>query len=171
MCGQRASRPLTLTESCLLSGLLDHVTRFLLAPHSMKSIGLAVAIGILFLSLMPVCVSRAGAQNTKALLLFGGDDHKTFLDCLKSVDTSEISVCNDVGEFGSDAAENSIWNDVGPFGSDVSSQSPWNDVSNDAPVGRRRSGSWVKLRFDCRQAPSTSDTERQWGFAHVHCLL
>lgn len=82
----------------------------------------------------------SGAQSPKALLLFGGSDHKTFLGCLNCVDTSGASVCNDVGEFGSDVAANSIWNDVGTFGSDVSPFSPWNDVSTDAPVIVDRDG-------------------------------
>ncbi len=73
------------------------------------------------------------AQN-KALLLFGNRDHKTYLGCLNCVDTSPESVCNDVGEHGSDIAANSIWNDIGPFGSDISPTSPWNDISNDAPI-------------------------------------
>jgi hypothetical protein len=80
------------------------------------------------------------AQATKALLLFGGHDHKTFLGCLNCVDTSDASVCNDVGQYGSDVAENSIWNDVGPYGSDVSTTSPWNNVSQDAPIIVDRAG-------------------------------
>jgi hypothetical protein len=83
---------------------------------------------------------RGDAQGAKALLLFGGRDHKTFLGCLNCVDTSDTSVCNDVGNYGSDVAENSIWNDVGPYGSDVSTTSPWNDVSQDAPIIVDRSG-------------------------------
>jgi hypothetical protein len=90
------------------------------------------------LSLAPAAVP--GAQNTKALLLFGGSDHKTFLGCLNCVDTSSASVCNDVGEYGSDVAEDSIWNDVGTFGSDVSPYSPWDDVSNEAPIVVDRDG-------------------------------
>jgi hypothetical protein len=86
------------------------------------------------MSLMSLGLPQVSAQNAKALLLFGGDDHKTFLGCLNCVDTSSVSICNDVGEFGSDVASNSIWNDVGEFGSDVSAHSPWNDVSNDAPI-------------------------------------
>jgi hypothetical protein len=80
------------------------------------------------------------AQEAKALLLFGGKDHKTFLGCLNCVDTSEASVCNDVGEQGSDVAKNSIWNDVGPYGSDVSPKSPWDDVSQDGPIIVDRDG-------------------------------
>lgn len=92
-----------------------------------------VAVSLLFAS--PLFMGPpAEAQGAKALLLFGGHDHKTFLGCLNCVDTSDTSVCNDVGKYGSDVAENSIWNDVGPYGSDVSTTSPWNDVSQDAPI-------------------------------------
>lgn len=77
-------------------------------------------------------VSRA--QNPKALLLFGGEDHKTFLGCLNCVDTSAISVCNDIGKYGSDIAPDSIWNDIGTYGSDISVYSPWDDISQDAPI-------------------------------------
>lgn len=84
--------------------------------------------------LILAATQQASAQGTKALLLFGGDDHDTFLGCLNCVDTDDTSVCDDVGNYGSDVAENSIWNDVGTFGSDVSRLSPWNDVSNDAPI-------------------------------------
>ena len=50
------------------------------------------------------------------------------------MDTSPESVCNDIGEHGSDIAVNSIWNDIGLFGSDISPMSPWNDISQDAPI-------------------------------------
>ncbi|HTR48351.1 MAG TPA: hypothetical protein VMM16_13285 [Verrucomicrobiae bacterium] len=99
---------------------------------------LTVLLGLFCVSLTPVAVP--GAQETKALLLFGGSDHKMFLGCLNCVDTSSVSVCNDVGEYGSDVAENSIWNDVGTFGSDVSPFSPWDDVSTDAPIIVDRDG-------------------------------
>ena len=74
------------------------------------------------------------AQATKALLLFGGDDHKTFLGCLNCVETSDVSVCNEVGKYGSEVQENSIWDEVGPYGSEVSPTSPWNEVSQNAPI-------------------------------------
>ena len=67
-------------------------------------------------------------------MLFGGKDHKAFLGCLNCADASPLSVCNDVGKYGSDVSSDSIWNDVGTFGSDVSPYSPWDDVSQDAPI-------------------------------------
>ena len=101
----------------------------------MKFTRLVVALWLLCLLLIPAAVQRAGAQGTKALLLENkGSDHKTFLGCLNCTDTSDNSVCNDVGKYGSDVAENQhLPNDVGKFGSDVSPLSPVNDVSTDAP--------------------------------------
>jgi hypothetical protein len=105
-----------------------------------KPLVVAAVGSLLLASPFLTTAPRAEAQVTKALLLFGGHDHKTFLGCLNCVDTSDVSVCNDVGQYGSDVAENSIWNDVGPYGSDVSPISPWNDVSQDAPIIVDRAG-------------------------------
>ena len=89
---------------------------------------------VYFFALILPWAPPGNAQTAKALLLFGGKDHKTFLGCLNCVDTSTTSVCNDVGDYGSDVSSDSIWNDVGSFGSDVSLYSPWDDVSQDAPI-------------------------------------
>jgi hypothetical protein len=79
-------------------------------------------------------------QAPKALLLFGGKDHKTFLGCLNCVNTSKLSVCNEVGEYGSSVNSDSIWNDVGDYGSAVSEYSPWNSVTDKAPIIVDRDG-------------------------------
>lgn len=81
----------------------------------------------------------AQAQNN-ALLLFGDEDHKTFLGCLNCVDTSRDSVCNDIGKYGSDISPDSIWNDIGKYGSDISPTSPWDDISQGAPIIVDRGG-------------------------------
>ena len=54
----------------------------------------------------------------EALLLFGGDNHKTFLGCLNC------------GKFDS----GSICNKFGTYGSKFSSESPWNKFSSSAPI-------------------------------------
>lgn len=77
---------------------------------------------------------RAGAQDTKALLLFGGEDHKTFLGCLNCSSLSSSSVCNELGKYGSSLQSDSIWNSLGHFGSSLSRYSPWNSLSNSAPI-------------------------------------
>lgn len=86
-----------------------------------------------------LCLALMGGEKrvsgqTKALLLFGGDDHKTFLGCLNCNDISASSVCNDIGLYGSDIAVDSIWNDIGTYGSDISVHSPWNDIAQSAPI-------------------------------------
>ena len=81
-----------------------------------------------------ICGLRSNAQAPKALLLFGGNDHETFLGCLNCVDTGASSVCNEYGKYGSEYQADSIWNEYGHFGSEYNSQSPWNEYSNDAPI-------------------------------------
>ncbi len=91
---------------------------------------------LLTLSLLSCFVAVAAHTQTKpaALLLFGGEDHKTFLGCLNCVDTSEVSVCNEYGKYGSEYNSLSIWNEYGTYGSEYNSYSPWNEYSNDAPI-------------------------------------
>src|SRR5689334_22820199 len=95
---------------------------------------------LLVASAFVIVAPSAKAQNAKALLLFGGKDHDTFLGCLNCVDTAATSVCNDVGKYGSDIASESIWNDIGKYGSDISQFSPWNDIAQDVPIIVDRDG-------------------------------
>jgi hypothetical protein len=104
----------------------------------MKTFGLA-SVCLFFLAL-PIAMTPADAQSTKALLLFGGQGHKTFLGCLNCVETSDVSVCNELGKYGSELEQNSIWNELGTFGSELSPQSPWNELSSDAPIIVDRDG-------------------------------
>lgn len=72
--------------------------------------------------------------QSKPLLLFGGEDHKTFLGCLNCSKTSDVSVCNEFGKFGSKFNSESIWNKFGDFGSKFNEHSPWNKFSDSAPI-------------------------------------
>ena len=99
-----------------------------------------LAMGIvLFAALVSANLSRAGAKDTKALLLFGGADHKTFLGCLNCTSVSSESVCNDYGK-GSEYASESIWNRYGTYGSEYSEYSPWNSYYDSAPIIVDRDG-------------------------------
>ena len=89
---------------------------------------------LLFLIIVSASAPNADAGSTKALLLFGDTDHKTFLGCLNCVETSNASICNSLGKYGSELATDSIWNDLGRFGSELSQVSPWNSLSNNAPI-------------------------------------
>ena len=76
----------------------------------------------------------AVAAEPVALLLFGGDGHKTFLGCLNCNQYNSGSICNKYGQQGSKYASDSIWNKYGNFGSKYSDQSPWNRYASDPPA-------------------------------------
>ena len=76
----------------------------------------------------------AYSQTVKALLLFGGVDHKTYLGCLNCASTAASSICNEYGKYGSQFQTVSIWNQFGTYGSEFSSVSPWNQFSSTAPI-------------------------------------
>jgi len=82
----------------------------------------------------------ATPQAPKALLLFGGQDHKHFLGCLNCVNTSQASVCNELGKYGSALNSDSIWNGFGTYGSSFSQYSPWNSFTEKAPIIVDRDG-------------------------------
>jgi len=91
-----------------------------------------VFITAIFL-LLATGVVQAQQQNV-ALLLFGGDGHKTFLGCLNCGKHDSESICNKYGENGSKYASDSIWNKYGDFGSKYSGQSPWNRYASAPPA-------------------------------------
>lgn len=82
---------------------------------------------------MVLATMPAGAQNGKALLLFGGDEHKDFLGCLNCSDRDQKAVCNKLGA-GSQFETDSIWNKFGDYGSKFATDSPWNKFSTSAPI-------------------------------------
>ena len=102
----------------------------------MKASILLVILLISCLCLIP----SASPQATKALLLFGGQDHKDFLGRLNCVNSSQASVCNEVGKYGSAFNSDSIWNSFGKYGSSFSEYSPWNSFSDKAPIIVDRDG-------------------------------
>ena len=94
---------------------------------------------VLFASLifLPKSSQHAYAQDdpaSKALLLFGGEDHKTFLGCLNCSDKSAVSICNEYDQYGSPYRTDSIWNEYGTYGSKYRQDSPWNKYGRNAPI-------------------------------------
>jgi hypothetical protein len=69
-----------------------------------------------------------------ALLLFGGEGHRTFLGCLSCSQYDANSVMNQYGQHGSPYAVDSIFNRYGTFGSAYSTSSPCNPYASDPPV-------------------------------------
>lgn len=100
----------------------------------MKLLRLLAALIFVFGSCVGMFSPTYAQPAPKALLLFGGTDHKTFLGCLNCSDQSAVSVCNEFGRYGSEFQSNSIWNEFGTFGSEFSSKSPWNEFSSEAPI-------------------------------------
>jgi hypothetical protein len=97
----------------------------------MNDLMLPMLLGVL---LCPALFSAARAQTAKVLLLFGGEDHKTFLGCLNCPATYAGSVCNPYGKQGSAYQTDSIWDAYGPYGSEYSKYSPWNAYTISAPI-------------------------------------
>jgi hypothetical protein len=102
----------------------------------MKPTSLLIICLLVFVTLVP----SATPQAPKALLLFGGQDHKDFLGCLNCVDSSPASVCNGFGKYGSTFNTDSIWNSFGRYGSSFSEYSPWNSFTDKAPIIVDRDG-------------------------------
>lgn len=82
------------------------------------------------------------AQSNVALLLFGGDGHKTFLGCLNCSQYDSGSICNKYGQHGSKYGSDSIWNIYGNYGSKFSNQSPWNQYASEPPAIVDRAGNF-----------------------------
>lgn len=68
------------------------------------------------------------------LLLFGGNNHDTFLGCLNCSKRDSSSIWNKYGEHGSKYKADSIWNKYGTYGSKYNQLSPWNKYSRSGPV-------------------------------------
>ena len=77
--------------------------------------------------------ARSQAQPAK-LMIFGGEDHKTYLGCLNCNEYATDSVFNSYGAHGSPYSSESIWNHYGQYGSPYSTYSACNPYASDPPV-------------------------------------
>lgn len=77
--------------------------------------------------------ARSQAQSNK-LMIFGGEDHKTYLGCLNCNEYASDSVFNSYGSHGSAYSTESIWNHYSDFGSPYSIHSACNPYASDPPV-------------------------------------
>src|SRR5262249_3499377 len=68
------------------------------------------------------------------LMLFGGQNHETYLGCLNCSEYARDSIFNEFGQAGNRYSTNSIWNAYGQFGSLYSSYSACNPYASDPPV-------------------------------------
>ena len=93
------------------------------------------------LALCLAAIAPAAAQQTPALLLYGGQDHKTFLGCLNCADSNENSVMNGMGDYKWNSSFG-IWNNFGDFKSQFSEFSACNATATDAPIIVDESGNY-----------------------------
>lgn len=84
--------------------------------------------------LAPVAIPSATPGTPPALLLFGGQDHKTFLGCLNCNRYSADSILNAYGSYGSAYSSTSIFNHFSDYGSAYSMFSACNSYATDPPV-------------------------------------
>jgi hypothetical protein len=75
----------------------------------------------------------AGERGIK-LMIFGGENHKTYLGCLTCSEYEVDSVKNKFGENGSQFSDTSIWNHFSDSGSKFSSAGACNPYADDPPV-------------------------------------
>jgi hypothetical protein len=76
-------------------------------------------------------VVTAGSHK---IMIFGGDDHKTYLGCLSCSAYDSDAVLNTYGDHGSHYSDESIFDPYGDFGGHYSSNSPCNSYASDPPV-------------------------------------
>ena len=77
---------------------------------------------------------------TKALYLYGGENHDVCLGCITSSKYDEESIWNEHGEYGNCNCLNSIWNEFSCYGDSFDDCSPWNDFALTPPVIMDRFG-------------------------------
>jgi hypothetical protein len=97
--------------------------------------------------------------QTAQLLLFGGEDQKTFLGCLNCSQFDGRSICDQFGEYGSQFNDGSIWNQFGNFGSPFSNDSPWNQYSTSGPMIVDKSGQSYGRFTSNRSAPDRTQID------------
>ena len=67
-------------------------------------------------------------------MIFGGEDHKTYLGCLTCAEYSADSVRNKFGANGSQFSGTSIWNHFSDYGSKYSALGACNPYADEPPV-------------------------------------
>jgi hypothetical protein len=100
---------------------------------------LTVMARVIFAFLTMLSVSVAGAQVVTSrqghkIMIFGGNDHKTYLGCLSCAESQGDSVLNEFGEHGNPYHSDSLFNPYHEFGSPYSSTSACNPYASDPPV-------------------------------------
>jgi len=81
-------------------------------------------------------------QSFSKMMIFGGQDHKTYLGCLSCNEYASDSVYNSFGSNGSPYSAQSIWNHFSEYGSSYSMYSACNPYASDPPVIVNQNGAF-----------------------------
>jgi len=82
----------------------------------------------------PAASSQPHRYSSPKLMIFGGEDHGTYLGCLNCSQYAADSVLNRYGTYGSSYSTSSIWNHYNEFGSAYSNFGACNQYATDPPV-------------------------------------
>lgn len=85
--------------------------------------------------------SNLNNSNTE-LLIYGGENNRTFLGCINCSDSGSDSIWNLYSGFGSEHDANSIWNEHGEFSGIHGKYSPFNKYSSNPPILVDRQGNF-----------------------------
>lgn len=83
---------------------------------------------------VPGASPQAARSSISKLIVFGGEDHKTYLGCLNCSEYASDSIRNTYGPNGSPYSQTSIWNHYADFGSPYAQYSACNPYTSDPPV-------------------------------------
>jgi hypothetical protein len=101
------------------------------------------------------------ANVSAKLMLFGGENHRTYLGCLTCSEYESDSLFNGYGSYGSRYSSDSIFNPYGNFGSRYSNDSPCNPYASNPPVIVDEGGNFYGQLTLNKYAPQRT-TLSQW---------
>lgn len=117
-----------------------HISQLSTAKMHKPSKGGRIAAAIL-LGMAAGAAGAAGATSSGTsfagapkLMLFGGQEHKTYLGCLNCSEYASDSIMNKYGTHGSKYSSDSIFNQYSDYGSHYSSYGACNPYATDPPV-------------------------------------
>lgn len=101
----------------------------------------------------------AHSANAQRLLIWGGENHRTFLGCLNGSPLDSESIWNAFGDYGNHFNSTCIWNSFGDFGNPFSSYSPWNEFTTTPPGIYDSKGKFYGYLTRNKSLPKRIDTE------------
>ena len=121
------------------------------------------AVIIAFLIFAPIVLAQVVTAGGHKIMLFGGQDHKTYLGCLSCSKFAADSVLNKYGTHGSPYQSESIFNKYGDYGSKYSDSSACNPYASDPPVIVDEAGNYYgRLTVNKYDNSTKSESLRAW---------